>query len=125
MAFGTFTKHISDTQNNDIIFGCLVDAYVNNGYIGMAEETFNKIQEGGWMGIKGNTIIYTTMIKAYSQTHQLDKAMKIYNIMISGQDSMLPNIITYNSLIDCCVRCDDMETATQIFHQMIEKSKSL
>lgn len=66
MAFGTFFKHKSDTSNNDIIFGCLIDACVNNGYIDRAEETFNKIQNGGWMGIQGNTIIYTTMIKAYS-----------------------------------------------------------
>jgi pentatricopeptide repeat protein len=105
MAFGTFFKHKSDTSNNDIIFGCLIDACVNNGFIERAEETFNKIQDGGWMGISGNTIIYTTMIKAYSQTYQLEKAMKIYDIMINGSVNMQPNIITYNSLIDCCVRC--------------------
>lgn len=66
MAFGTFFKHQSDSTNNDITFGCLIDACVKNGFIDRAEETFNRIKEGGWMGIKGNTIIFTTMIKAYS-----------------------------------------------------------
>jgi len=38
--------------------------------------------------------------------------------MRKGGPTMQPNIITYNSLIDCCVRCGDMETATQIFKHM-------
>lgn len=123
MAFGTFFKHSTNSSNNDITFGCLIDACVNNGFIDRAEETFNKIQEGGWMGIKGNTIIFTTMIKAYSQTYQLTKALKIYEIMINGPASMQPNIISYNSLIDCCVRCGDMITATKIFEQMKHKTQ--
>ena len=73
-----------------------------------AEETFNKILNGGWMGIQGNTVIYTTMIKAYSQTFKVDKAMEIYHIMKNGDPSMAPNVVSYNSLIDCCVRCGDM-----------------
>jgi pentatricopeptide repeat protein len=70
------------------------------------------------MGIQGNTVIYTTMIKAYSKTFQLDKAMEIYELMRSGSSSMQPNIITFNSLIDCCVRCGDMDTASKIFAHM-------
>lgn len=26
-----------------------------------------------------------------------------------------PNIVTFNSLLDCCVRCFDVPQATQIF----------
>jgi len=70
------------------------------------------------MGISGNTIIYTTMIKAYSKTYQLEKAMDIYEVMRHGPSTMQPNIITYNSLIDCCVRCGDMNAATMIFTHM-------
>lgn len=69
LALKTFMKHQSEKSNNDITFGCLIDAYVNNGNIELAEEKFNQIQNGGWMGIRGNTIIYTTMIKAFSQTY--------------------------------------------------------
>ena len=29
-----------------------------------------------------------------------------------------PNNVTYNSLLDCCVRCFDMATATNIFEEM-------
>ena len=31
-----------------------------------------------------------------------------------------PNIVTFNSLLDCCVRCFDFSQATQIFNQMLD-----
>jgi pentatricopeptide repeat protein len=66
------------------------------------------------------------MIKAYSRTFNLERASQIYEIMIQppkeGQPSCEPNIITFNSIIDCCVRCGDMVKATQIFEYMKVKS---
>lgn len=78
--------------------------------------------ETSWMGIKPNTVIYTTMIKAYSRTYKLDEALEIYEKMRHGSDEMKPNIITYNSIIDCCVRCGDMLKATEIFDHMSQHS---
>lgn len=43
LAFATFFKHNLDSTNNDITFGCLIDACVKNGHIERAEDTFNKI----------------------------------------------------------------------------------
>lgn len=69
--------------NNDITFGCLIDACVKNGSIERAENIFNQIlkasmssdqneatnlEKGSLAQIKPNTIIFTTMIKAYSKT---------------------------------------------------------
>jgi len=72
LAFDTFYKQRTEQTNNDITFGCLIDACIRTGHIDRAEETFNEIkEEGGWMGIQANTIIYTTMIKAYSKTFKL------------------------------------------------------
>lgn len=64
------------------------------------------------------------MIKAYSRTFNLPKALDIYYIMISpeGQEKIEPNIITFNSIIDCCVRCNEIDQATQIFEYMRSKS---
>lgn len=63
------------------------------------------------------------MIKAYSRTYQLSRALEIYNIMVekSCKESSIdcvPNIITFNSIIDCCVRCGEMVKATEIFDYM-------
>lgn len=73
-----------------------------------------------WASIQPNTIIFTTMIKAYSKTQNLKAALRIFELMLTleqergdsesakataDNQSIGPNIITYNSIIDCCVRC--------------------
>lgn len=57
------------------------------------------------------------MIKAYSKTQNLQAALRIFHMMLNDQKSA-PNIITFNSVIDCCVRCQEMKEAWSIFQQM-------
>ncbi len=64
-----------------------------------------------------NTIIYTTLIKGFSKSFKLDKALEIYTTM-RKDDKIKPNNVTFNSLLDCCVRCNDINRATQIFYEM-------
>lgn len=68
-------------------------------------------------GVQMNTIIYTTMIKGYSKAHKLDQALELYEIMKKDQN-VEPNNVTYNSLLDCCVRCDNMKQAQTLFNEM-------
>ena len=68
------------------------------------------------------------MIKAYSRTYQLNRALEIYNIMVEksakeAKSECVPNIITFNSIIDCCVRCGEMVKATEIFDYMQSKTQ--
>lgn len=35
-----------------------------------------------------------------------------------SDQKVFPNNVTYNSLLDCCVRCFDMGTASKIFDEM-------
>ena len=65
-----------------------------------------------------NTIIYTTLIKGFSKTQQLDRAVKLYEEM-KCDNKIKPNNVTFNSLIDCCVRCTNMENAQMIFEEML------
>jgi pentatricopeptide repeat protein len=68
-----------------------------------------------------NTVIYTTMIKAYSKEWQLDKAYALYEKMLDQMKenpSVAPNTVTYNSLIDICVRCFDIPKAKKLFDHM-------
>ena len=58
-----------------------------------------------------NTVIYTTMIKAYQKSYQLEKALDLYERMLVEMQSnkdVAPNIVTFNSLLDCCIRCFDV-----------------
>lgn len=69
-----------------------------------------------------NTVLYTTMIKAYSKEWQLEKAYALYERMLvqmKDNPSVAPNTITYNSLIDICVRCFDIPRAKRLFDEMV------
>lgn len=64
-----------------------------------------------------NTIIFTTMIKGYSKAHKLQKALALYDKMTANAHTE-PNNVTYNSLLDCCVRCGDIDKAAELFAEM-------
>lgn len=67
------------------------------------------------------------MIKAYSKAFMLDKSLDLYNKMMKEKHNnpdVTPNNVTYNSLLDCCVRCFSMPQAQQIFKAMCEQSSS-
>ena len=66
-----------------------------------------------------NTIIYTTLIKGFAKSFNLDKALDIYEIM-KNDSRIKPNNVTFNSLLDCCVRCDRVDKAAQLFLEMQE-----
>lgn len=67
--------------------------------------------------IQCNTIIYTTLIKGFAKTFKLDSALEVYDIM-RKDDKLKPNNVTFNSLLDCCVRCNDINKASEIFSSM-------
>jgi len=61
------------------------------------------------------------MIKGYSKAFRLEQALYIYEQMKGDTDpKVYPNNVTYNSLLDCCVRCFDMATASSIFEEMTD-----
>ena len=64
------------------------------------------------------------MIKAYSKIRNLTKVIEILNTMINSKNAK-PNIITYNCVIDCCIKCDNFKLAYQYFNYVIEINKNL
>jgi len=107
-------KSLSLTPNS-VTYGCLLDACVKNSDTKRANEVFECMLRDK---IPMNTILYTTMIKAYSKEWQLDKAYSLYEKMLDqmkDNPSVAPNTVTYNSLIDICVRCFDIPRAQKLF----------
>jgi pentatricopeptide repeat protein len=67
--------------------------------------------------IKLNTILYTTLIKGFAKDRNIIKALEIYQTMVDSKNSK-PNNITFNTLIGCAVKCDDINTAKNLFNDM-------
>jgi len=68
------------------------------------------------MGKHRNTILYTTLIKGYGLQKDLHHALALFQEMPA--EGVPRNTITFNSLIDVCVKCGDLPMAEAILRDM-------
>jgi pentatricopeptide repeat protein len=102
---------------NEITLGCLIDACIKCNHLNKALEIIEQQK-----AIPMNTIIYTTILKGFTKERNLSKALETFNIM-KGSSEMKPNIITYNSLLDCAVQCNEFYKMDEIFKDICENEK--
>ena len=100
---------------SNITYGCLINACIKNNDLNKAFELYESLKNESY---EMNTILYTTLIKAYSKQKDINKVIEIFNTMKKSQNSK-PNIITYNSIIDCCIKCDKFKLAYEYFQEML------
>ena len=105
---------------SSVTYGCLINVCIKNNKLMKAFELYELLNKEG---IEMNTILYTTMIKAYSKTKNLNKVIEILNTMIKSKNAK-PNIITYNCVIDCCIKCDNFKLAYDFFNYLIDINKN-
>ena len=111
---------INKIDISNVTYGCLINVCIKNNKLNKAFELYESLKKEG---IEMNTILYTTLIKAYSKARNLNKVIEILNIMIESKNSK-PNIITYNIVIDCCIKCCNFELAYKYYNYLIENNKS-
>ena len=104
---------------SSVTYGCLINVCTKNNKLSKAFELYEILNKEG---IEMNTILYTTMIKAYSKTKNLNKVLEILDTMIKSKNSK-PNIITYNCIIDCCVKCNKFDLAYNYFNYLVDLNK--
>ena len=104
---------------SSVTYGCLINVCTKNNKLAKAFELYEILNKEG---IEMNTILYTTMIKAYSKTKNLNKVLEILDTMIKSKNSK-PNIITYNCIIDCCVKCNKFDLAYNYFNYLVDLNK--
>lgn len=102
---------------NEITIGCLVDACIKCGNLNKALEIIEEQNH-----VQMNTIIYTTLLKGFTKERNLNKAFETFSIMKASTE-MKPNIITYNSLLDCAVLCNDFQKMDEIFKSICDNEK--
>ena len=112
---------LNKVKISSVTYGCLINVCTKNNKLTKAFELYELLNKEG---IEMNTILYTTMIKAYSKTKNLNKVIEILNTMINSK-SAKPNIITYNCVLDCCIKSDNFKLAYQYFNYLVEFNKNL
>ena len=100
---------------SNITYGCLINACIKNNDLPKAFELYEALKNESY---EMNTILYTTLIKAYTKQKDIKKVVEIFDTMKKTVNSK-PNIITYNSIIDCCIKCDNFNLAYEYFKEML------
>jgi len=97
---------------NDIVLGCMLDALVCNGQIDEALDMFRK-----WKNrVPGNTVLWSTLIKGFANTHQAERAMDAWREMRSEGIKM--NTVAYNAVIDAQARVGAMDAVSKLVETM-------
>jgi len=99
-------------QPNDIVLGCMLDALVCNGYVDDAVALLER-----WKSkVPPNTVMYSTIIKGFTNSHQPERAMTTFFAM-RGQ-KMEMNTVVYNSIIDAQARSGLVDNVSDLFEKM-------
>ena len=92
----------------------MINACVKNDRLDLALVLIDKMKADK---IRINTIVSTTLIKGFSKNRKLDEALKVFATMKENHYSR-PNQITYNCILNACVKCGNMNKASEIFAEM-------
>ena len=106
---------------NEVAYGCLLDACVKNDRMDLALILFDNMKKDN---ISFNTVHYTTMIKGYSKSGNFEEALRTFYKMKENART-LPNLITYNCIIDACVKVDNISTAIELLNDLLNPSSQL
>eukprot|EP00929_Paragymnodinium_shiwhaense_P029747 TRINITY_DN16992_c0_g1_i4.p1 TRINITY_DN16992_c0_g1~~TRINITY_DN16992_c0_g1_i4.p1 ORF type:complete len:614 (-),score=108.24 TRINITY_DN16992_c0_g1_i4:86-1927(-) len=102
---------------SSVTYGILLDGVINSTSASNAIGViFDQILTDG---CQLNTVLCTTLIKGFTRAGELDRALEVYSLMKKNSE-MLPDMVTYSTLIKGL--CDDrrLETALQLLQEMRE-----
>ena len=105
---------------SNVTYGCLINACIQNNDLPKAFELYEALKKESF---EMNTILYTTLIKAYAKQKDLKKVIEIFDTMKKTSNSK-PNNFTYNSIIDCCIKCNNISLAYEYFKEMLYDVKN-
>lgn len=103
-----------------VTMGCMVAALVANGHVEDAWDLIQLVHENEDMRATLNTVIYSTVLKGFSQLRQIDRVFMVYNEM--SKLNIACNVISYNTIIDACARCGAMDRVPKLLEDMRKKN---
>mmetsp|Transcript_36260 Transcript_36260/g.67740 ORF Transcript_36260/g.67740 Transcript_36260/m.67740 type:complete len:1031 (+) Transcript_36260:143-3235(+) len=97
---------------NSIVLGCMLDALVCNERVEDAVSLFQTWREK----VPPNTIMYSTLVKGFANSHQASRAMDIWQEMRASKMEM--NTVVYNGVIDAHARLGLMDEVSLLVQSM-------
>ena len=75
------------------------------------------------IGVRRSNATFSILIKIYSKLEMVDKAIEVYNQMLS--DNMKPSLITYTSILQILIKSKKIQFAINIFDEILKNKLSL
>jgi len=105
-----------EVMPTSVTVGCFVDALANNGCAEEALSLVHRLLRDSKRASLVNNIIFSTLLKGFGLTKQVDRLFAVYDEMRSAGISC--NSVTYNTMIDACARCGCMDKAFELLADM-------
>lgn len=111
---------------NTITYNSVIDACVRCHDMQRAVEVFDGMVQKTQMNpkekVEPDLITYSTMIKGYCHVGDLDRALDLSRQL--DDRSLQADELVYNTLLDGCVRTNDLNTGVGLFEEMCTKQCS-
>lgn len=111
----TWGVHPDVRMLSTVMHGCLAA-----GRAELALSIHDKMKSDG---MKKDVVIGTLLVRAYGMLGDLKKMFEVVKIMAKKRGDESPSIVTYNALIEWCVRHGDLESALHALEMTLEARK--
>lgn len=109
-------RHQSDKASHPdhVTYTTVVSALVRVGAMDRARQV---LAEMARVGVPANRITYNILLKGYCQQVQIDKAKDLIHEM-EIEAEIIPDVVTYNIIMEGCILVDDSAGALAYFNEM-------
>jgi len=111
------TRHVAPTS---ITLGCMVEAIVINDGPDAGYEFIGEVLADEQTRPLVNAVIYCSVLKGFSHQKRFDRVWAVYREMLAAKVQF--SIVTYNTLVDACARCQQMVNAPALLEEMAQQA---
>lgn len=104
---------------NTITYNSIIDVCIKCGEVRRAEDLVKQMNEPE-NNVEPDLITYSTLLKGYCHTGEMDKALQVSETI--KERGLRRDELVYNTLMDGCVKANDISTGVGLFEEMLQAS---
>ncbi|CAM8967801.1 unnamed protein product [Rhodiola kirilowii] len=102
------------SQPDHVTYTTVISAFVKAGSMDRARQVLAEMTR---IGVPANRITYNILLKGYCEQLQIKNAKELMKEM-TEDESIMPDVVSYNILINGCIMVDDSAGALAYFNEM-------
>lgn len=112
-----FDCYVNSTCRDKIVINSLIDQCISSNDDEMTAKIFDQMRNGS-LGIDPDNVTYNIMLKFAVKNRDIDMASSLINDMAAK--TFRPNLSTYNSLLNLCLKLQRHDSAVFFYQKMKE-----